>query len=263
MRRLSIVKRLPAMVSCSLIAASFVFGVGQGATPNGSPQGDTWASIGKLPDWSGSWALSRAGHEFASREAHSVSPSGAVGIMPFTASAAKMLLEAQRTDKQVNLAQCLPAGVPGVMLHTILLEWLFTPGRVTMVTENGEIRRIHTDGRAHLPFDQLEGSYEGDSTGHWEGGTLVVDTVNFPNGTLLKDGYLMATRNTHYVERISLKDPGHLQIESVLSDPAIFTKPYAMTRIYERQANTDLIEPQCAQTQRDNGITLDLTPPAG
>lgn len=242
--------------------AGFSLTTAQAASTDGSSQGDSWVSIAQLPDWSGTWALTRAGHEFGTREAHSVSPSGAVSLVPFTPKAAKMLLDAQRTDKSVNLARCLPAGVPGVMLHTIDLEWLFTPGRVTMLTENGEVRRIHTDRQTHRSADELEGSYEGDSIGHWEGNTLVVDTTHFPNGTLLKDGYLMATQKTHYVERIVLKDKDHLQIDSVISDPALYTRPYAATRIYERIADTPMGEPQCAQTTRDNGITLDLTPPA-
>lgn len=243
-----------------LCAVSAGFGVAaQAATPD-SPQGDTWASIAQLPDWSGTWALNREGHEFGTKEAHSVSADGKVGFVPFTPKAARMLLDAQRSDKTVNLARCLPAGVPGVMLHTINLEWLFTPGRVSMLTENGEVRRIYT-GRAHLNADDFEGSYEGDSVGHWDGKTLVVDTINFPNGTLLKDGFLLATKKTHYVERIFLKDKDHLQIDSEISDPAIFTKPYKSTRIYERLADTPMNEPECAQSTRDNGSNIDLTPP--
>lgn len=254
----------PLKASLLAVGVAVVLGYSTGAlaADKSALPGGTWASIAKLPDWSGAWALTREGHEAASKEAHSVSKSGVVGIVPFTPKAANMLLEAQRTDKQVNLARCLPAGVPGAMLHTIMLEWVFTPGRVMMLTENGEVRRIYTDGRPHMALDDLEGSYQGDSIGHWEGKTLVVDTINFPNGTLLKDGYLMATKNTHFVERIFLKDKDHIQIDSVLSDPEIYTKPYAVSRIYQRLAGTEMGEPQCAQAQRDDGLSIDLTPPA-
>ena len=245
-----------------MAVVGFSFNTAQAATVNDSPQGKTWASLAKLPDWSGAWALTREGHEYATKEAHSVSLSGVVSLMPFTPKAAQMLLEAQRTDQTVNLAHCLPAGVPGVMLHTIQYEFLFTPGKVTMLTENGEVRRFHTDGRAHRQSGDVDGSYEGDTIAHWEGNTLVADTVDFPNGTLLKDGYMMATRDTRYTERIFLKDKDHLQIDSVLSDPAIFTKPFTASRIYQRLADTELGEPQCSQSQRDDGITIDLTPPA-
>jgi hypothetical protein len=250
------------LLLCAAIAGGLNVNAALAATTGSPAPGQTWASIAKLPDWSGAWALTREGHEYATKEAHSVSPTGAVSLMPFTPKAAQMLLEAQRTDQSVNLARCLPAGIPGVMLHTIMLQWLFTPGAVTMLTENGEVRRFHTDGRAHRRVGDVDGSYEGDSTAHWEGTTLVADTVDFPNGTLLKDGYLMATKNTRYQERIFLKDKDHLQIDSVLSDPAIFTKPFTASRIYQRLADTELGEPQCAQGQRDDGITLDLTPPA-
>jgi hypothetical protein len=194
MKRLTTVNNaaLPPLL-CILIAAAPSAFAAQATTANSSAQGDSWASIAQLPDWSGTWALTREGHEFASHEAHSVSPSGVVSFVPFTPQAAHMLLDAQEHDKTVNLAHCLPAGVPGVMLHTIQLEWLFTPGRVTMLTENGEVRRIFTNRTTHLSADEMQGSYEGDSIGHWEGGTLIVDTTHFPQwdatqGRVL-DGY--------------------------------------------------------------------------
>jgi hypothetical protein len=252
----------PAMLVllCAMSVGSVHANTAEAVATHRDPQGRNWDSIKQLPDWSGTWALDLKGHEFGTLEAHSVGPAGVVGFVPFTPKAAEMLAAANRDHKTVNLSHCLPAGVPGVMLHTLQLEWLFTPGRITLLTENGEVRRIYTDGRAHLSFDELEGSYEGDSTGHWEGKTLVVDTVNFPNGSLLKDGFLLATKNTHYVERIYLKDKNHLEIDSVVSDPEIFTKPYSATRIYER-LKAAMTEPKCSQTTHDHGETIDLTPP--
>lgn len=206
------------------------------------PQGDSWASIAQLPDWSGVWALTLAGHLAASDE-----------------SAAHEKLGG---NIQQSLTYCLPAGVPGIMLHTIQLEFLFTPGRVTLLTENGEVRRIYISRRTHLNLDDLMDSYEGDSIGHWEGKTLVVDTIGFPKGTLWANGPLRATINTHYVERIALKDQEHIQIDSVIDDPKLFNQPYAASRVYERLGPAfPMQEPQCNQTNRDDGTHIDLTPP--
>lgn len=197
-----------------------------------------------------------ADHEAASKETRSEDG----GLVPFTPAYLQQRAGMRGRKMVESLALCLPAGIPGVMLHRIGFELLFTPGRVTMITENGEIRRIHTDGRVHLPLDQMEGSYEGDSIGHWEGKTLVVDTVGFPNGSLLKNGDLKATINTHYVERISNTDKDHLQIESTLSDPAIYTRPYRSVRHFER-VDYPLPEPQCAQTSRGADENMNLKPP--
>jgi hypothetical protein len=222
-----------------------------------SPQGDTWDSIKQLPNWSGIFALDRVGHETAGRDS---SPEDG-GAVPLTPAWHKLRDESTQGKGQPSLAFCLPAGVPGVMLHTLLTEWLFTPGRVTILVEDGEVRRIYTDRKTHLPVDQLSSSYEGDSIGHWEGKTLVVDTVGFPKGELFANGGLKAHKNTRYVERIFLRDKDHLEIDSSLEDPEVFTKPYTKTRIYEREDDPQMPEPMCAQSARDHGNEVDLTPP--
>jgi hypothetical protein len=219
-----------------------------------TPQGDTWASIAKLPDWSGTWALTNKEHERATRETQ---------LMKFTPKYLQQLEAERRGRPDESLGKCLPAGMPGLMMHTIGYEWLFTPGRVTMITENGEVRRIRTDGSPHLSLREIGASYEGDSTGRWEGKILVVDTIGFSNGMLLKNGGLVAGKDTHLVERIAQTDKDHFKIDSLISDPAIFTEPYRATRLYER-VDYRLPEPQCAQTSRYLGGSeelLDLRPP--
>ncbi|HTP38381.1 MAG TPA: hypothetical protein VMI92_02285 [Steroidobacteraceae bacterium] len=232
----------------------------------------------KLPDWSGVWALDLEGHEYAGVES---GPNGTIERIdpnyaslytpeqiahlrtankniPFTPKWRK-LWGTRRAGKE-NLASCLPAGVPGVMLHTIKMEFLFTPGRVSILTENGEVRRIHTDGRQHSTLSEIGYTYEGESIGHWEGDTLVVDTIGFPYGELFQNGALRGTRHTHYVERIHLRDQDNLQIDSTLDDPEIFTAPYKVTRNYER-VNDPMAEPQCSQTTHDSGHSITLNAP--
>lgn len=225
-----------------------------------SRPGGTWASIAKLPDWSGTWAMTVKDHEAATKETYADDG----GLVPFTPKYQALRAGIRSRSGEESLGLCLPAGVPGLMLHRIGFEWLFTPGRITMITENGEIRRIRTDGSGHRSLDEMEGSYEGDSIGHWEGKTLVVDTIGFPKGSLLKNGDLYATINTHYVERISNIDKDHVKIESTLSDPEIYTRPHTATRIFER-VDYPLPEPQCSQTARTQGSgskeVMDLTPP--
>ena len=99
----------------------------------------------------------------------------------------------------------------------------------------------------------------GDSIGHWDGTTLVIDTIGFPFGELFQNHGLRATRNTHMVERIFLKDHDYLEIDVALTDPEIFTRPYAYTRLYER--STLLIPETVLCNSRENGVTIDLTPP--
>jgi hypothetical protein len=218
-----------------------------------APQGGDYESIAQLPDWSGVWVLYR-GQE-AGRDA-----TGA-GAMSLTSKYRALQAAARDQHSQANLATCLPAGATAVLQHGILYEFLFTPGRVTMLFEDGEVRRIHTDGRQHQPLDELSHSFMGDSIGHWKGLTLVVDTIGFPYGELWQNFGVRATRNTHLVERITLNDQRRIQIDNIISDPAIFTAPFGYSREYQR-TDLPLNEPVCAQNNRDTGTDIDLTPPA-
>jgi hypothetical protein len=218
-----------------------------------APPADAYQAIGRLPDWSGVWVLHH-GQE-AGRDA-----TGA-GAMSLTPKYQALQAAARDQHAQANLASCLPAGATAVLQHGILYEFLFTPGRVTLLFEDGEVRRIHTDGRGHQPLDELSHSFMGDSIGHWEGHTLVVDTIGFPYGELWQNYGVRATRDTHLVERITLNGQDRIQIDNVISDPAIFASPYAYSREYQR-TELPLTEPVCAQNNRDTGTDIDLTPPA-
>jgi hypothetical protein len=227
------------------------------AREEGSPQGDTWESIKRLPDWSGVWVLYLEG---GAKEASEDSFGTDSGRVPLTPKYADLRAAARASRAQNNLSNCLPAGTPGVLQHGFLHEYLFTPGRVTLLVEDGEVRRIYTDGRPHVSLDELRDSYMGDSIGRWEGSTLVVDTIGFPKGSLFQNHGLLATKASHLVERIFRKDQEHIEIDSTLTDPEIFSRPYTYPRVYQR-SELPLTEPKCAQNNRDNGETIDLTPP--
>jgi hypothetical protein len=226
------------------------------------------AASDALPDWSGVWAITDqsfltgalADSGFNAETAHNQN------LVPL-----KPQYQEERTKSgeilpgvptSGNLLSCMPSGMPGVMQHPMMTEYLFTPGRVTVLFEDGEVRRIYTDGRSHPPSEELEYGYQGDSIGHWEGSTLVVDTVGIsPKADLLLNNGVRVTRNTHVVERIALKDPQSLQIDTVVSDDELFTKPYAYSRTYQRTP-LPIQEPSCASKNRDNDREVDLTPPA-
>lgn len=219
-------------------------------------QGRTWGEIAALPDWSGTWVLDQPSGAQATEDSFGTDG----GRVPLTDKAAAERAQRRASKAQNNMSKCLPGGTPGVLQHGIMHEYLFTPGRVTMLIEDGEVRRIFTDGRPHRDLAEMDGSYMGDSIGHWEGNVLVVDTIGFPNGSLFQNYGMLATRNSHLVERIFLNDKGSIQIDSTLSDPALFKVPYKYTRSYMRSPLT-LEESSCQAGNRDTGEDVDLTPP--
>lgn len=207
-----------------------------------------------LPDWSGVWM--GLGLQVATEDSWGTDG----GRVPLTPKYMQLRAEARAARAQNNLSYCLPAGTPGILQHGVLHEYLLMPGRVTVLFEDGEVRRIYTDGRGHRSLKEFTASFMGDSVGHWEGSTLVVDTIGFPKGSLFQNHGLTATINTHLVERIHLNDKGELQIDSTMTDPEIFAKPYVFTRVYSRR-NLPMEEPQCHYNNHDTGDSMDLTPP--
>lgn len=83
-----------------------------------------------------------------------------------------------------------------------------------------DVRRIPIDGRPHLNQDIRQ--WLGDSRGHWEGNTLVVETTNFTS----KSRYRGTTENMHLTERFTRTDPDTLLYEFTVNDPATYTKPW-------------------------------------
>jgi hypothetical protein len=132
------------------------------------------------------------------------------------------------------------------------MEILFTPGRVTMLGESdgNRIRRIYTDGRAHP--DVSDPTFHGHSIGHWEGDTLVVDTVDIlPQAPLAVSEAAGVSNNgdMRVVERIHLADKDILHVDLEIFAPKILTKPWKTTRIFFRQRarKFDIVEGVCAQ----------------
>src|SRR5262249_38483228 len=126
-----------------------------------------------LPDWSGWWTLEkRVNDEFAEAPP------------PLRPADLARYWEARRDDANADPGRfCRPQQFTGYSGgFTEAVEFLFTPGRVTLTNEGGLIRRIYTDGRA-LPTEH-QYSNVGTSIGHWEGQTLVVETVDINPGAL-------------------------------------------------------------------------------
>lgn len=147
---------------------------------------------------------------------------------------------------------------------TEAVEFLFTPGRVTVTNERGLVRRIYTDGR-DMPA-AIDPTNTGVSIGQWEGQTLVVETRGLNPLALI--GGAPIGKNVRIMERIFLKDPGTLEIDVVTDAPDVFTQPDRRTRLYSRVAKTMANENTWC-TEYDRSIEpgsgkqrFDLTPPA-
>lgn len=219
-----------------------------------APTPADWAALGKLPDFTGVWEIplgrsaARGGGRGAARGR---GPAAQPSLTPEYAAKAKAADEARAAAKaEDNLsANCLPPGMPGIMSQPYPIEVLMTPGQVTIVIEAyTQVRHIYTDGRP-LP-DDPDPSFDGTSVGHWEGGTLVVESVGFedvPRGISFPYSDKMKI-----VERFKLDDPDTLNVETTIVDPVALTKPYSMgDRIFKRHRNWTIAEYVCEENNRN------------
>lgn len=239
-----------------------------------APTAADWAALAKLPDFSGVWE--RGGVGGGGNAAFGTAPAprgnqppapagnrgaapprgggaggrGAAGPSFLPKYEAMRAATARAPQPEDNFtANCLPPGMPGIMTQPYPMEFLLTPGKVTIVIEAyTEVRHIYTDGRP-LPEDP-DPKFFGTSVGHWEGDTLVVETVGFnehvqhargvPHGDKMK-----------IVERMRLTDPDGMSIETTITDPEVLAAPYTTTASLRRHRNWTISEYVCEENNRN------------
>ena len=142
-------------------------------------------------------------------------------------------------------------GVPRLMYMPFPFQIVQTPGYLAMVFEyNRGIRIVYTNGtpRPRGPLNW----WLGDSRGHWEGDTLVVDVVYFTDQTWLDRAGNFHSDQLHLVERYTLADPDHMNYEVTLEDPKVFTRPWTMRMMLYRRK-----EPNLRVLEYDAGLLMD------
>ena len=123
------------------------------------------------------------------------------------------------TERCIFWATAGPPMLPGPYNNTYRIYQ--TSGYVMILSEMiHETRIVPLDGRPHLP--PAIRSWTGDSRGHWEGDTLVIDTTNFTEKTRFRG----SSENLHVVERLTRVDANTLLYRFTIDDPATFTKPW-------------------------------------
>jgi hypothetical protein len=152
--------------------------------------------------------------------------------------------EAKAKEFQANLmkddpsARCLLPGVPRINGQPFPLQFVQTPKNVVILYEAFRAYRlIPVDGSGH--YADAIPSFMGDSAGHFEGDTLVVDVNNF-NGKIWMDGRgHIASEEFHVVERWTHKGDT-IEYEATLSDPKTLKKPTVQRLTFKHPPQTDI-----------------------
>ena len=221
------------------------------------------ASAQQMPDWSGQWENVGATPDATGgfnqtleqvlKQMEWSPPLNAATkakVDEMQAGERKRLDAVARGENPADAFKACTFGYPGLMLDTpLMFEVLITPKETALIFSSREIRHIYTDGRQHTPKDDLWATPWGDSIGHWEGQTLVMDTIAVKDpygppdaGSAVAafgdvEGFLtigILTQQAHFIERMRMIDNGHLEDQMTIIDPANLTAPWHMRRTYER-----------------------------
>ena len=92
---------------------------------------------------------------------------------------------------------------------------------------NSEFRVIPTDGRKHDPKKAIEATYMGYTVGHWEGDTLLLDSISFTDATWLGRGGYFHSTDLHVVEKLTRKGD-EILYEVIVEDPQVLVEPWVM-----------------------------------
>ncbi|PYS52361.1 MAG: hypothetical protein DMG13_16430 [Acidobacteria bacterium] len=216
-------------------------GPGRGGAP-APPAGPAKRLPGGKPDMTGYWAggpgglaniraaITEVGGQPAPQD-----PASRIPYQPWAAAKAQ--------QNSVNLYEepelhCFLSGVPSQTYRQFGFQIVQTPDYMLAVNEfMGAVRHIPTDGRPHIP-DSIK-LFNGDSVGHWEGDTLVVETTNNNDRTWLDNFGNVHSDALVVIERWTPVDANNIQYEATLTDPKAYTAPFKIAGTYRRAQIND------------------------
>ena len=183
-------------------------------------------------------------------------PDGKVPLKP-SAEAKRDYDLAHVTDSWEHMSvwdRCITRGVPAGMFpagYNNAYQILQIPGYVVILYEMiHETRIIPMDGRPHLPPNVRQ--WNGDSRGHWEGNTLVIDTTNYngkgwigTSAATMRIKGIPESEALHVVERFTRVDADTIHYKVTIDDPNVYTKPWEVAIPLNREQDYRIYEYAC------------------
>ena len=173
------------------------------------------------------------------------------GGLPYQPWAAE-LVKKRRAEERLHdpLSYCLPVGPMRLHTWSTPRKMVQTRGLLVILNElNASYRQIFTDGRP-LPADPNP-SWNGYSSGKWEGDTLVVATSGFRDGLWLDSTGNPLTDAAKMTERFHRVNFGHMEIQITVDDPKAYTKPWTIKLNQSIKLDTDLLDFICNENEKD------------
>jgi hypothetical protein len=178
-------------------------------------------------------------------------PDGLIPYQPWAAEKAEDNFEHHLADEPE--LHCFESGLPNQMYRQFGFQILEPAGYIVMNWEFMHAYRIiPTDNRPHtLPASTK--LFQGDSVGHWESDTFVVDTTNFNDRTWLDSAGNIHTDQMHVVERFTMVNSRTINYEATIEDPKAYTRPWKVAFSFNRnmQPGYETMEFACIEGNTD------------
>jgi len=225
----------------AFIAALLLAGAAPAAAEDAAPA-QRQAEFAKLPFWPGNWITEN--------------DESTIGGLPVVTVEARDRGEAPTRNPAVNLFgfaapwndegkrrqaarvggnRTAPGwGFPMMMNAAAPLRFIITPEEVIVINAYRDLLHVRTDGSGHPGEDELWPTVWGDSIGHWEGDTLVIDTIGVTNPNVFFHGGPPLSEDAHYVQRLRMVSPDKIEGEITITDPTTLTQPWTVKLSWTR-----------------------------
>ncbi len=203
------------------------------------------------PDLSGVYSFGGGGGRGAAPGGRAAAPAGGRAAAP-AGPELKPGMEKYRVVRGPNdagaLSDCMPIAGPAAFTVPYQFQIQQTPSYAVILHEYpGVFRIVPTNGAAH-PVDP-DPTWMGDSIGHWDGDTLVVDTIGFNTHTEISG--FKHSEGLHIVERFSRPDFDTLQYDATLEDPNVFVRPWTVSRTFPLRPDLNKIDEFVCENNKD------------
>jgi hypothetical protein len=256
-----VLQNLPRLIFVCMLWATTAYAESNPAAPVQAPA--------KLPRWSGIWQSAVWPTDVSGRV-----PGGENQLRntlqlsrhpPFNATSearyAASLQNQAALEATFATFKICTRGFPSMMESPALFQIAVLPEETLLIFENQEVRHVYTDGRQHPPPDDVWPTRWGDSIGHWEGDTLVIDTIARKAGPITHRAPMtILSEQTHFTERLRKVNDDRLEDQLTIEDPLTLARPWQMTLAFNRVKGAGRLLPyDCTENDRNPIIEGKMT----
>lgn len=213
-----------------------------------------------LPDWKGAWIGEGLTAEISGFPGRAAQYKLLGNDAPWNEEgrARMQATGAGQTNRKAN-----GWGFPLMMNSAAPMQFLITPDETLIINVYRDVRHVYTDGRDHPAERDRWPTTWGDSVGHWEGDTLVIDTVSVRNPNRYFFSSPPLSEEARYVERIRRTGPDRIESVMTIVDPVTLARPWVIELVYVRATGLDRLIHDDYDNDRSEveGETFTIVPP--